>query len=382
MGRRQFPLWAIGSSLQMRGWRGSRRRGFHGFTLVELLVVIAIIGILVALLLPAIQAAREAARRMSCQNNMKNLALAVLNYENAQKALPPAAQVAENSGETWADASLIDTALSWIVYVLPQLEGSAIADQFDKKTTLSAINPSNMANRPWEAQPSVLMCPSDGAIGRTYTPSASRGGSGFQNGFRFGKGNYVAYVSPEHIRSMRIFPGTLINERQPVAKITDGLSKTIMLTEVRTRDNPLDSRGAWAGGFAGGSVISYDMHSDHSPPTGAAIATVDSSYRRNTPYTPIAYPGVDPLPPNVGQGWTNFDYIRECPEANVAAIEGMPCTVQSSSRSAAAPRSMHTGGVNAAHGDGSVTFINNDIEIFLLARLVSINDGQGDREGK
>lgn len=381
MDQRQTSSCVISLPVQMRSRQVNRGRGFYGFTLVELLVVIAIIGILVALLLPAIQAAREAARRMSCQNNMKNLALAVLNYENAQKALPPAAQVAENSGETWADTNLIDTALSWIVQIMPQLEGSAIADQFDNTAMLSSINPANVANRPWEAQPAVLLCPSDGALGRDYTPAARRGATGFQSGFRFGKGNYVAYVSPEHIRSMRIFSGTLINERQPVAKITDGLSKTIMLTEVRTRDNLQDPRGAWAGGFAGGSIISYDMHSDHSPPNGTAVAAVDSSYKRNTPYTPIAYPGVDPLPPNVGQAWTNSDYIRECPESNVAAIEGLPCTVQSPARAAAAPRSMHTGGVNAAHGDGSVAFINNDIEIFLMARLVSINDGQGDREG-
>src|SRR4051794_40555098 len=63
----------------------------RGFTLVELLVVIAIIGILVALLLPAIQAAREAARRMACQNNIHNLALAVLNFENQRRELPAAA---------------------------------------------------------------------------------------------------------------------------------------------------------------------------------------------------------------------------------------------------------------------------------------------------
>jgi prepilin-type N-terminal cleavage/methylation domain-containing protein len=90
--------------MRVVGPAGRRR----GFTLVELLVVIAIIGILVALLLPAIQAAREAARRMSCQNNLHNLAIAVLNYENAKKALPAAANIKPSSNETWSDSAELD----------------------------------------------------------------------------------------------------------------------------------------------------------------------------------------------------------------------------------------------------------------------------------
>src|SRR3954452_15302185 len=94
---------------------GSRSRGssrFRAFTLVELLVVIAIIGILVALLLPAIQAAREAARRSQCQNHLKNLALACLNYESARKHLPMGFVSQPAQVEAWA----------WSTFILPYIE--------------------------------------------------------------------------------------------------------------------------------------------------------------------------------------------------------------------------------------------------------------------
>ena len=92
----------------------ARRRDATGFTLVELLVVIAIIGILIALLLPAVQSAREAARRMQCSNNLKQQALAILNYETVEKTLPPGAFVQEGS--------------SWSAFILPFIEETAIFD--------------------------------------------------------------------------------------------------------------------------------------------------------------------------------------------------------------------------------------------------------------
>jgi prepilin-type N-terminal cleavage/methylation domain-containing protein/prepilin-type processing-associated H-X9-DG protein len=326
--------------------RCSRR----GFTLVELLVVIAIIGILVALLLPAIQAAREAARRVSCQNNVKNLALAVLNYENARKKLPAAALVDPPPGTELLATEDLDSAMSWVVQILPMIEESTVADQFNLQVRLSSINPTTATQKPWEVQPSIMMCPSDSARNRFYAPAGSRGGNGFQNGFRFGKGNYAAYVSPEHACHM--------------------------ISEVRTRDHQSDSRGAWTGGFTGGSLLSFDLHSN-------GITLNGSNIRRNMPYNPQVYSdGTPGLPPNTTLGWKNEDWIRECPEANVAGVQGMPCTTQSSSRSAAAPRSSHLGGVNAAHVDGSVEYVSDGIDQFLMARLVCINDSQGEVEGQ
>ncbi len=100
---------------------GLRRTAARAFTLVELLVVIAIIGILIALLLPAVQAAREAARRSQCSNNLKQIGLALLNYESVRKSFPP--------GGLWSPSG--SYGFSWIVRILPYTEESAIYQRLD-----------------------------------------------------------------------------------------------------------------------------------------------------------------------------------------------------------------------------------------------------------
>src|SRR5262245_10589113 len=99
---------------------GLHLRKRTAFTLVELLVVIAIIGILVALLLPAIQAARAAAQRTQCQNNLKNISLAVLNYESSKKTLPPGSLNAKGASQS---------GLAWTVQILPYVEESTVSEQ-------------------------------------------------------------------------------------------------------------------------------------------------------------------------------------------------------------------------------------------------------------
>jgi prepilin-type N-terminal cleavage/methylation domain-containing protein/prepilin-type processing-associated H-X9-DG protein len=366
----------------------AQRRRIHGFTLVELLVVIAIIGILVALLLPAIQAAREAARRMSCQSNLHNLALAVLNYENARKGFPPAATAEPNDGEAWntidtgsADPTRsIERQFSWIVRILPQIEEQALADQFkmDKnqrydEPEVDLVN----AGNPQAAQPGSLLCPSDGARGRLYQSTTAN-----SFGLVFGKANYVAYVSPVHVVCMRTHPGSLTSEPTKTSWITDGTSKTLMLTEIRTRDTQRDTRGVWAAAWTAGSILAYDMHPANAAASGAEAGCGASPHTRNMRYIPFVYPGVDCLTPN-SMPSGNADKIRECPvtEAAGARLENMPCDPDNGTWTAAAPRSNHPGGVNATHCDGSVRWIDTDIDQFLMARLVSINDGQGETEG-
>jgi prepilin-type N-terminal cleavage/methylation domain-containing protein/prepilin-type processing-associated H-X9-DG protein len=159
-----------------------RKSSPRGFTLVELLVVIAIIGILVALLLPAIQAAREAARRSQCTNNLKNVALAAITYHDAHKHFPVdedfggdppdivdliTGQWRSQPPDPFRTARTLSGA-GWIVEVLPQLEEQAMYDQFqpylDKQWLFSQLGMN--ANTPelraaLAVQPPVLLCPSD-----------------------------------------------------------------------------------------------------------------------------------------------------------------------------------------------------------------------------
>ena len=107
-----------------------QRFGRSGFTLVELLVVIAIMGILVGMLLPAVQSVRAAARRSACQNNLRQIGIALLNYESAHQKFPP--------GRTWtvteegdSDSDPDRIGYSWFAQILPQLEANNLFDQID-----------------------------------------------------------------------------------------------------------------------------------------------------------------------------------------------------------------------------------------------------------
>ncbi|MCH2129325.1 MAG: DUF1559 domain-containing protein [Pirellulaceae bacterium] len=130
-------------------WRRSRPR--RGFTLVELLVVIAIIAILIALLLPAVQAAREAARRAQCSNNIKQIALAVLNFESTHKKIP--------AGQVW------DEAPNWMIMILPFLEGQNLGDLFDTSQRWHHVN--NQAA--WGNNIPAFQCPTRSRP-RLFTP--------------------------------------------------------------------------------------------------------------------------------------------------------------------------------------------------------------------
>jgi prepilin-type N-terminal cleavage/methylation domain-containing protein/prepilin-type processing-associated H-X9-DG protein len=336
------------------------------FTLVELLVVIAIIGILISLLLPAVQAAREAARRSQCSNNLKQLALAALNFEDVMKRLPPAADV-DPSITTFNQTS--GRQLSWIVFILPYIEQAAAAEQFDLAVTVFA-----QAGNPEENFLPFLACPSEANPREAFQhPTLT------QNR-RFAKGNYAAFVSPFHVENQYEFPGGLIGPKdltpplvppgqpltrpavgQLLADVLDGTSSTMMGSEIRIRRDPLDGRGAWAIGWTGSTLLAFDLHS---------VNNVLPYVPNPTQVAQIHLPN-DPVYP---------DMLMACPNPTQAQFEGMPCATWSASGGnnylSAAPRSLHPGGVNIVFLDGHVSFLRDQVSKTTMALLISTKDGQ------
>jgi prepilin-type N-terminal cleavage/methylation domain-containing protein len=211
----------------------------RGFTLVELLVVIAIIGILVALLLPAIQAAREAARRVQCLNNCRQLGLAVQNYHDSKQQLPP--------------SRLKDKYLTWAGLILPYIEEAGLASIVDPTKTYDSsqhqklretvvptfICPSrdherlfSYTNSPQEVIPNVY----NATGGQVFGGGAPSGPVGdyacVSSTFRDGSGSYDGYFDGAIVLPDRKTPGGVtVHQKITFSKITDGTSKTLLMAE-------------------------------------------------------------------------------------------------------------------------------------------------------
>ena len=328
-----------------------------GFALVELLVVIGIIGVLVSILLPAVQSVREAARRISCMNNIRQLALAAHNYESAHRIFPGGGVL--HFGDPSSNPKFDPRSgpmLSWIVLILPHMEEQNLYDLFDFSATVL-----EQANEPQEAQPTSLLCPSDGSAGRFYSDPTQT------NKKRFAKGNYAAFASPFHIRNQFRFPGAISGKGKKIAEIRDGTSNTLMLSEVRTRGHEQDQRGAWALPWNGSTLLAFDMHN-----TGRSAyeASPHSLGQTQLPNSGIAeFDGSSLI-----RG--NMDILYGCPEPNLAQLEGMPCGDYEKFRwLSSAPRSRHPGGVNVVYADGHTRFYLNEVDEFAMAYAISINDG-------
>jgi prepilin-type N-terminal cleavage/methylation domain-containing protein len=249
------------------------------FTLVELLVVIAIIGMLVALLLPAINAAREAGRRTQCMNNCKQMGLGVLSYVDAIGSYPPAMTVPTNVDAT----STSNWGANWVIKILPQIESGGLENRFDINIG-NGLYVSSAVNE--AARSTVLptmLCPSDPKNHILYSPGASS----TADGPNWARGNYAAMSCVDQLDRRNtgdtantgsntenaITPGDEAGAGSPnwqtgflrgvmgcnigvtPQQITDGAANTIMLAEVRSGYTSFDRRGTWAMGACGASTL-------------------------------------------------------------------------------------------------------------------------------
>ena len=326
------------------------------FTLIELLVVIAIIGVLVGMLLPAVQQAREAARRMACSNNMKQLGLACHNYESAYGRFPYAShKISSNDPNLPPDGiGSYTRTKNWVIDLLDYMEGTtvkALHDESDSRFTVAA--PSNEALRSTEL--SVMLCASDPynrvPFNGTSTPRSAQWGD------NWARGNYAANAGLGMF-SLTLHPPLNAlgnggkNWQDPMlrgvmgygvsstfAHISDGTSNTCLLAEVRAGIDERDSRGCWAMAGAGGSALW-----GHGGLTYDGVSLDAAGPNANTAS------GADNI--------VNCNNLKQSYDMNK---QGMSCFDNTNNE--ATSRSLHPGGVGVVFVDGSTHFINDDIEV-------------------
>jgi len=318
----------------------SRRR--TGFTLVELLVVIAIIGILVAMLLPAVQAAREASRRVQCTNHLKQVGLALLNYHSSKQMLP----IGQYGHNNLSGGAAGNPGIAAQVMILPFLEQMGIFDNYDFNVGQNHANNAPVVG----VEIPVYQCPTDDSRGRKFGNQYSRSNVVVCFGSdtmatSAGGALYIMSVDLTTDGAFQVGGGPHTESIRKLAHIRDGASNTVLASEVLSGkvEDPAnltwDTRGLWS--WSGMGSICYT--------------------HRNTPNSSVG----DAMWANVGQ---------DC-----ADMPDMPCDpthgVQHDEFHAAA-RSRHPGGVNAVFADGHVIFASNTIDLVIWQRLAAIADGQ------
>ncbi|MGL6194780.1 MAG: DUF1559 domain-containing protein [Thermoguttaceae bacterium] len=326
----------------------------QGFTLVELLVVIAIIGILIALLLPAVQAAREAARRMQCSNNLKQLGLAVHTYHDIYNSGP---------GFGWGN----NQNYSAHVGLLPQIEQTARFDLIQSVQNHYNTGESEFYNpytpyEAWQGSIAAFLCPSDG---RSKSGDSGYAANNYCYSFGDYEDEYYGQVGDKNTRTFFAMTmsgtaqtGWAIPKALSFAAVSDGTSNTVMISE-RCASPSAYMRGPAPGQDSSikGGILGNETASWTNP---QACLT----YRNGKTYANFGS-----AVPTAGQG-TYFGYYGHCFArfSTILPPNSPSCAFDSGSNlhndaSLLPPTSNHTGGVNVALVDASVRFVSDTVHV-------------------
>jgi prepilin-type N-terminal cleavage/methylation domain-containing protein/prepilin-type processing-associated H-X9-DG protein len=304
--------------------QASQKHG--GFTLVELLVVIAIIGVLVALLLPAVQAARESARRTQCVNQLKQWGLSMQLHHDAQKTLPFGATSAPRQ--------------TWVMRLWPYIEQNALSSRNDlaKDFYIPPVTIPGTLNGLGGQYVAIYYCPSDGAgSDQTVGNYQRRRGNYVVN---WGNALYGGVFREDTLSGIAPFShvdGRVTAPRTTkFADVVDGTSNTLMMAEYLMAQSPEDND--WRGDIHNNEGV-FRFHTIQTPNTSVADV--------------------------IAGGW-----FQEMNDPAMPAVAGTLTNEQN------AARSRHLGGVNALRCDGSVEFYSNDIALNVWKALGTMNGGE------